>query len=123
MDISYENKGARPVRVGKESDFLLQTERIDDLVERREILPPTFMKLDIEGWEIKAIRGGWETIKRHRPVMLCEVGRHLLEAAGHSAEELHATLTELGYVMHDTEDRPWLPDDPRSGFDIVAVPR
>ena len=30
---------------------------------------PTFIKLDIEGFEIDALRGGRETIRRHGPVI------------------------------------------------------
>jgi len=44
----------------------VRAETIDALVTGRR---PTFIKLDIEGFEIDALRGGKETIKRHGPVL------------------------------------------------------
>ena len=44
----------------------VQAETIDDLVAARR---PTFIKLDIEGFEIDALLGGRETIVRHAPVI------------------------------------------------------
>lgn len=59
-----------------------------------------FIKWDIEGMEIKAIRGGSETIRQGRPVMLIEVIEPQLARAGGSVKELFGLLTELGYAWH-----------------------
>lgn len=44
----------------------VQAETIDTLTAGQR---PTFIKLDIEGFEIEALRGGRETIQRHGPVI------------------------------------------------------
>jgi FkbM family methyltransferase len=44
----------------------VQAETIDALVGRNR---PTFIKLDIEGFEIDALRGARETIRQHGPVL------------------------------------------------------
>jgi FkbM family methyltransferase len=44
----------------------VRAETIDALVAGRR---PTFLKLDIEGFEIDALQGGRETIRRHGPVL------------------------------------------------------
>jgi FkbM family methyltransferase len=42
--------------------------RLDDLAMRRV----DWLKIDVEGMEVKVLRGGQETIKRCRPRVLCE---------------------------------------------------
>lgn len=64
-------------------------------------LPPVgFIKWDLEGYEIKAIRGAMDTIMRGRPVMMVEVIEPQLRRAGGSASELIALLMELRYQWH-----------------------
>lgn len=123
ITVELENKGARTVRPPTGEKQSLKSHRIDDLVAAGAIEPPTFMKLDIEGWECKALRGAWETVKKHMPTMLCEVGRHLLVNAGDSPEELYAMLTGIGYSVRDSDGGPWVPSDTRLGFDIIAEAR
>lgn len=117
----HENKGTRSVRAATGLRFV-QTHRIDDLVESGEILPPTFMKIDIEGWEVHALSGAWKTVQKYKPVILCEVGRHLLDKAGNTPEQLRALFVSLGYALTDCDGGPWLIDDPRPGFDALAIP-
>lgn len=59
-----------------------------------------FIKWDIEGMEIKAIRGGRDTIWAGRPVMMIEVIEPQLARAGGSVKELFELLTELHYSWH-----------------------
>lgn len=78
-----------------------------------------FIKLDIEGFEFRAIQGAVETIKRCRPVMLVEVNRYALERAGTSSDKLGKLITSLGYHIEITDKRiKW--NDPQ--FDILCLP-
>jgi len=56
-----------------------------------------FIKMDIEGYETKAITGGIETIRLFRPVMLLEVNVGALQRAGSSEGELLSLLRSLNY--------------------------
>ena len=56
-----------------------------------------FMKIDIEGSEMKALRGMRDRLASDRPVLLVEVNRLALNLAGSSPKELAEFLTELGY--------------------------
>lgn len=56
-----------------------------------------FVKIDIEGWELSALRGGEKTLKRLKPAILCEVNEQHLARAGTSPRELWAYLEGLGY--------------------------
>jgi FkbM family methyltransferase len=46
---------------------------LDGLIESERLRPPTFIKLDVEGVELRALRGMRKTLEKHRPVLLYEV--------------------------------------------------
>src|SRR5215217_112876 len=56
-----------------------------------------FIKADIEGWELHALRGGEETLRRFRPVLYMEVSDAQLRRAGDSAEAMFDWLEQRGY--------------------------
>lgn len=119
------NKGARRVVVSGAPRLAIPTLTLDQLPwTDNPPLPPTLIKLDIEGWEVKALRGAACTLHEHRPIIVCEVNRGALEAAGDSPEALHALLTSHGYEMREIfSNETWLPGDERPQFDVVARPR
>ena len=45
------------------ADYYVETETIDNIV----LIPPTFIKMDIEGAELNALKGGAESIKKYTP--------------------------------------------------------
>lgn len=120
------NKGARWLysTFGEDDGDAIHDVRIDGAVGRCMLDPPTLIKLDIEGWEVRALRGAERTIRERRPIIVCEVNRGALERAGTSPEELRALLTGYGYEMRDlfTEEL-WQPGDQRAQFDVVGKPR
>ena len=107
------------------SDFASTESRIDDAgtievecVPLDELLAnddPTYIKMDIEGSENAALRGGRETIARARPVLAVSVY--------HKA----ADLWELPLLIHEmvTDYAFYLRPEKRSGWDLIcyAVPR
>jgi FkbM family methyltransferase len=62
-----------------------RVERLDDLN-----LAPFFIKLDIQGYELRALKGGEKTLVTHEPVLL-------IESPG---DELVAYLGDLGFHMY-----------------------
>lgn len=62
-----------------------------------------YVKLDVEGYELRALRGAARTLAQHHPVLVVESGRQL-ERYGDSHGELVAFLVELGY---DCETLPY----------------
>jgi FkbM family methyltransferase len=59
---------------------------------------PSFIKMDIEGFEMHALRGLKQTIELHKPVILMEVG-NALESAGSSVSELFEFMRNLDYAV------------------------
>lgn len=73
---------------------------------------PSFMKIDVEFHEARAIMGGLTTISRCRPTLLIEVERRASDMEGRR-EQLLAVLGDLGY-------RPavLMPDRKLDGFEV-----
>jgi FkbM family methyltransferase len=56
-----------------------------------------FIKADIEGWEMRALKGGQDTLARFRPALYLEIDGALLSRAGDSPGALFDWLGALGY--------------------------
>ena len=76
-----------------EAMFAVQVIRVDDLVAAKEIRPPDFIKVDVEGHGASALEGSLQTISQHKPLILM---------SSHSTEETKGTrqlLEPLGYSV------------------------
>lgn len=62
-----------------------------------------FIKIDAEGYEPDILVGGEATMKKHRPVMLIEVNRPILEARGFSPDKVYAILDSMNYSYRPAE--------------------
>jgi FkbM family methyltransferase len=67
------------------------------------------VKADVEGAELKVLRGGLETLRRHRPAIQLEIKTPHLAKYGASADEVVAFLRELGYGMRCRVEDAWQP--------------
>ena len=56
-----------------------------------------FIKLDIEGAELPALKGAVEIIKKFRPVLYIEVFKEWTKEFGYHPFDLYCFLRELGY--------------------------
>lgn len=65
-------------------------------------IKPDLIKMDIEGYEPRALAGATETLA-DRPAMFVEVSHDLLLSQGSSAQELLDLLTGLGYRLVDQQ--------------------
>jgi FkbM family methyltransferase len=86
---------------------------LDDLLEQGSVLPPDFIKADIEGAEIEAVRGMQRTLERHRPIVLCEM--HARNA------EFTQIMGQLDYEVVPLEDFASVEEAPW-GTHVVARP-
>jgi FkbM family methyltransferase len=59
--------------------------------------PPTLLKMDIEGEEVRALEGAAVLLAQHRPTVICEVH--------HTEAEVRALLAAAGYRMRLLEGR------------------
>lgn len=68
----------------------IATVRLDDLDFEKRV---AFVKMDIEGYELEALRGGERFIQRHRPVVLAEYNRLFASQLGYRLEDLASQVT------------------------------
>ena len=75
----------------------VQVERLDDFVEQERIERVDAIKIDVEGAELKVIRGADKTIRRNKPTLMVEINLVTLQATGITPEELFETIVSYGY--------------------------
>ena len=102
--------GGRATAGGERAGRTVMTVPLDWLAVR--FGPPSFVKIDVEGAETAVLAGAAETLTRHRPRILIEVGPE-------TAAEVGRVLTAAGYRLADDAGRP-LPDPAGYGGDIYA---
>jgi FkbM family methyltransferase len=60
---------------------------------------PAFVKIDVEGFELRVLRGGERTLAAHRPALVVEINDTALRRAGTDAHEVADLLRTLGYRL------------------------
>ena len=83
----------------KQNDGIVTIDQLSD-----EYFKPDFIKMDIEGGEVDALKGGLKLIKTHRPHMVIEVHSEALEL------DCRQILEEYGYKITRINPRAWLPE-------------
>lgn len=68
-----------------------------------------FIKIDVEGAELTALRGGGQLLSRLRPTISVEFGRPAYSVYGHEAVELFTFAEGQGYRIYDIFQNP-VPD-------------
>jgi FkbM family methyltransferase len=99
---------ARPTPAGGAVETItVRAERLDDVLPAG--VRPAFVKIDVEGAEEEVLRGGLETLSRHRPVIAFEHGAGSADHYGTTPEAIHRLLAgELGYAIHGVDgDGPY----------------
>ncbi len=92
--------GGIPYRYGNDYVDLgaVHVVRGDDVLNQDDRRPLT-IKLDVEGFEVKALVGLLETIKKRRPAIITEVNGETLAHCGNHANQMYQILWPLGYRL------------------------
>lgn len=78
--------------------------KLDDINEVSSLSIIHLMKLDVEGYELKVLRGGEQTLKKHHPILFIELDDNNLKDQGDSALDLIRFLLALGYTSISRAD-------------------
>lgn len=70
-----------------------------------EVRGSLVVKLDVEGFELRALEGMSGLIARHRPLVISEVNEEMLRQAGSSGRELMEWMTARGYRAFSFQTR------------------
>jgi len=107
----------REVTGGERVAFEVEVGRLDDIIEQ-SAPQLDVIKVDIEGAELRALRGMRELLERWQPIVAVEVHPAFLELYGDSAHDLESFFSELNYAQAPVEART----DTGGNFHLVAGP-
>ncbi len=92
---------------------------LDEYIRTRKVGRIDFMKIDVDGYELKVVRGATETLALWKPVMIMELGNAGLAQVGDHIEDLVSLLSDLGYRFFAERD---LQEYPSIGAMLSAIP-
>lgn len=106
--------------------FKISAMRLDYYLDRDEI---GFLKLDVDGWEPRVLRGARETLRRCRPTILCELSNYPAKL-GTPIECFVNQIFDLGYVISSPDRktvlRRWKDVHPiypyHTSYDVLLLP-
>jgi len=105
---NYGESGATSMRNIRETQKAVKisvpTERLDDFVRKNKIAKLDFIKCDVEGAELFVLRGGLETIKQHKPIILAEMLRKWAAKFNYHPDEIISMLGQHGFACYALED-------------------
>jgi len=70
---------------------------LDSFVEKEGLKRIDFIKIDVEGHELKVLEGGLDVLQRFKPVLMVEVNEGNFERAGYSPSDFFAFMEAAGY--------------------------
>tara|TARA_B100000787_G_scaffold164036_1_gene146303 strand:- start:280 stop:1191 length:912 start_codon:yes stop_codon:yes gene_type:complete len=84
----------------------IKTTTIDALLDGQDIKDYFLLiKLDIEGHEFHAIKGGINSIKKYNPIIIIELSKYILDNNG-NFNFLEIFLIDFDYSIYDTDNNP-----------------
>lgn len=84
----------------------VSTETLDTYCKQHNI-KPAFLKMDVEGNELKVLKGGMETLKKYKPKILVEIeARHVGNEKVLETFSFLQALGYQGYILHNLEHLP-----------------
>ena len=78
--------------------------RIDDYAAEHGLPDPRWIKIDIEGMELPALRGAEKLLRRAQPVVICEINA-LFNRFGTTLPAFFDTMASLGYGLWRLQDQ------------------
>ncbi len=110
---------------GNNSVGIVRAVRLDDYLAANNVSNVSLIKIDVEGFEMKVLRGAISTLERFKPIMFVEVNDGFLRRQGACATALFEFLGSYGYQISYAETGEKVNSDQDfagSHFDIVATP-
>jgi FkbM family methyltransferase len=76
---------------------------LDSLVEENNIVNIGFIKIDVEGYEIKALRGAKNFLEQNRPIIYGEFTPNLIESVHDKPEEIFNLLQDYYFYQENVD--------------------
>ncbi len=105
--IGASNTGGAYICRAGETEIEVTT--LDSICARQQLTRLDFVKIDVEGFEARVLRGADYCLRTFQPILLVELMSEQLERAGSTPAEVASLLRDYGYVLHVTERDRLLP--------------
>ena len=102
----------------------VEIDTLDSSMKKFSIPKPDFIKIDVEGFEYKVLKGARETLMNHKPALFIELDDNNLREQKSNAKELIQYLLNLNYRIINTESNRGIDDNSNftnCHFDILCV--
>jgi FkbM family methyltransferase len=96
-------------RISASGEIKVRAARLDDL----SLPEPDFVKIDVEGWELEALKGMRKTLEERLPMLFIEINSGALAANSTSKEEIRKFLRDVGYSSMQRHPSYCLSTDPQ----------
>lgn len=105
---------------------------LDEWVHKNGISKIDLIKLDVDGYEVKVLKGGTRTLKELKPNMILELTLYNLDEYGDSLKALLELLHDCHYGLQTEDGQKEIPMNvdelrkiipPLGGINALAVPR
>lgn len=115
--LGADQSGRRSYR---EDVFLMTLDRFaqENAFQRLDLI-----KADIEGWELRMLKGARVSIEKFGPVLVLEATNNMLIRAGDSHEKLMKFLSEMGYAVFSHSHTGQLTAATSDSTALFCVPR
>jgi hypothetical protein len=101
LDTSH---GPSQGQLSSSGDIQVETRTIDSLIAAGSCPAPNVIKIDVEGHEHEVLMGGMNTLRKHKPIVLCD----------YNDDQTHSLVTNiLGPLSYEV----------RKGPPVIALPK
>jgi FkbM family methyltransferase len=95
-------KVLHPEETNLEFEIVLET--LDSYIQKNNLTNVDLIKIDVEGAELFAIRGGWETIRANRPIVFAELLRKWSAGFGYHPNEVIDMFKQESYQCFEVSE-------------------
>lgn len=96
----------RDLRGDKDNTKIVQCDikKLDDFVAQEGISNIDFIKIDVEGAELFALRGGAKSINKYKPIIFCEMLRKWSKKFDYHPNDIIDLLKNMGYSCYAIQE-------------------
>ncbi|MBP7844750.1 MAG: FkbM family methyltransferase [Proteobacteria bacterium] len=97
------------------------TKNFDSYWEQQGFERISLIKMDIQGYELFALKGMEKSLQKYRPLILIELDNEKLKDHGHSVEDIYSLLSSLGYTAHKISHKGSLQSITKTELDSLLI--
>ncbi len=97
----FSYKGIEKIRTEK-----VPCTTVDAFVKEEALDKIDVIKMDVEGSELKVLKGAHDSIEKYRPALILGLNENALKVCGATIEEIEREIFSLRYKAYELEDTP-----------------